>query len=395
MRTGYYIWSLLLLSVLSGLLYYNTVLVDTQAYVPSTYYMQGKVLGDDDTERVLESYAFKRPVEIMAAAVLEPFVGVRQAYSLLNLIIFAATTILFYYYLKKFFQQHEQKEDLAYVGAALYAVSLPLILYATRVLVDVAGYATIILGLFLIEKIFEKKEIRWYHSCLVGFTLGLFLLVRDSVVILIPYFGVRYLYYLYIKKELNIQNSWKAISVLLPFAIFLLIPEFFFMWYYNVGSVLSGKAAAITAGKYSVMGWLKFIIVHGAAFHIAYILAYIGWKQEQSKERRIFYLLYGLCAITYLIGIQLVALTSPRFSMVMFPVLLPLAVLGIISLAEKWKSMWAMHKTIICCILLYAIISFVGAWLYPSRTLILEDAGGNAVINAVLEEIKIKIGGFL
>lgn len=395
MRTGYYIWSLLLLSVLSGLLYYNTVLVDTQAYVPSTYYMQGKVLGDDDTERVLESYAFKRPVEIMAAAVLEPFVGVRQAYSLLNLIIFAATTILFYYYLKKFFQQHEQKEDLAYVGAALYAVSLPLILYATRVLVDVAGYATIILGLFLIEKIFEKKEIRWYYSYLVGFTLGLFLLVRDSVVILIPYFGVRYLYYLYIKKELNIQNSWKAISVLLPFAIFLLIPEFFFMWYYNVGSVLSGKAAAITAGKYSVMGWLKFIIVHGAAFHIAYILAYIGWKQEQSKERRIFYLLYGLCAITYLIGIQLVALTSPRFSMVMFPVLLPLAALGIISLAEKWKSMWAMHKTIICCILLYAIISFVGAWLYPSRTLILEDAGGNAVINAVLEEIKIKIGGFL
>lgn len=392
----YVLFSLVLLSILSGLLYYNTVLVDTQAYVPSTYYMQGRELGDDDTERALQSYAFKRPVEIFGAALLEQLVGVRHAYSLLNMIIFAATTILFYYYLKMFFKQHEQKEDLAYVGAALYALSLPLMLYATRVLVDVAGYMTIIFGLFLIEKIFEKKEIQWYHFCFLGFVLGLFLLVRDSVVILIPYFGLRYLHHYKIHEGVRkIEISLRKFFGLLFFAVCLLIPELLFMWYYNVGSVLSGKAAAITAGKYSLMGWLKFIIVHGAAFHIAYILAYIGWKQEQNKERKIFYLLYGLCAITYLIGIQLVALTSPRFSMVLFPVLLPLAALGIISVAEKWKSMWAVHKTIISCILVYAIISFVGAWLYPSRTLILEDAGGNAVINAVLEEIKMKIGGFL
>ncbi len=390
----YCLLSLLLLSILSGLLYYNTVLVDTQAYVPSTYYLQGKILGDDDTERVLQSYAFKRPVEIMAAALLEPLVGVRHAYSLLNMLIFAATTILFYYYLKEFFKNHEQKENLAYIGAALCAVSLPLILYATRVLVDGAGYLTLVLGLLLIEWIFERKEIEWYHSCFVGFIVGMFLLVRDSVVILIPYFGLRYLHYIYINKELKRQKIWKACAVLFPFVILLPMPEIIFMWYYNVGSVLSGKAAAITAGKYSLLGWLKFIIVHGAAFHVAYILAYFGWKHEQDSARKRFYVLYGICAFIYIIGIQLVALTSPRFTMVLFPVLLPLAATGIISLAEKWKNTIAIHKTIICCIFIYAIISFLGAWLYPSRTLILEDAGGNAVINAVLEEIKLKLGVF-
>lgn len=222
----------------------------------------------------------------------------------------------------------------------------------------------------------------------------MFLLVRDSIVILIPYFGLRYLYHIYTNKELNKETIWKTAAVFFSFAILLLIPELLFTWYYNVGSVLSGKAAAITAGKYSLLGWLKFIIVHAAAFHIAYILAFFGMKTEQEKERKIFYALYGLCALMYLIGIQLVALTSPRFSMVLFPVILPLAALGIFSIAEKWKQTFAVHKTIICCILLYAIISFLGAWLYPSRTMILEDAGGNAVMNAVLEEIRMKIGVF-
>ncbi|MBI5002985.1 glycosyltransferase family 39 protein [Candidatus Woesearchaeota archaeon] len=395
MKTTYWLLSLIFISILSGLLYYNTVLVDTQAYVPSTYYLQGEILGDDDTERVLQSYAFKRPVEIMAAAMLEPFVGVRQAYSILNMIIFAATTILFYYWLKKFFKNHEQKEILAYIGAALYAVSLPLMLYATRVLVDAAGYLTLVLGLWVIEYVFEKKEIRWAHLCFVGLVLGLFFLVRDAVIILVPYYCIRYLIHINIIKEIkNTKSILTAFFMFLTLIIIIFVPEFIFMWYYNVGSVLSGKAAAITAGKYSLLGWLKFIIVHGAAFHIAYILAYVGWKQEQEKERRLFYALYGLCALLYLVGIQLVALTSPRFSMVLFPVLLPLAALGILFLAEKWKNTLAVHKTIICFILLYAIISFLGAWLYPSRTMILEDAGGNAVINAVLEEIKMKLGVF-
>ncbi|MEK6867779.1 MAG: hypothetical protein AABX98_03060, partial [Nanoarchaeota archaeon] len=106
------------------------------------------------------------------------------------------------------------------------------------------------------------------------------------------------------------------------------------------------------------------------------------------------YVLYGICGLVYIIGIQLVALTSPRFTMVLFPILLPLAAIGIFTIAEKWKNIWAMHKTIICCLLFYAIISFLGALLYPSRTLILEDAGGNAVINAVLQEIKLKLGVF-
>ncbi|KKW00396.1 MAG: hypothetical protein UY34_C0029G0010, partial [Parcubacteria group bacterium GW2011_GWA2_48_9] len=57
MKTTYCLLSLIFLSILSGLLYYNTVLVDTQAYVPSVYYMQVEILGDDDTERVLQSYA--------------------------------------------------------------------------------------------------------------------------------------------------------------------------------------------------------------------------------------------------------------------------------------------------------------------------------------------------
>ena len=397
----YLLGSLLFLSLLGGLLYYNTVLVDTQAYVPSVYYLQGKSLGQEDIVRVTASYAFKRPVEIFVASFLEPFVGVRQAYSILNMILYIVTTLLFYYYLKKFFKKEEtaRREQLAYIGAVLYALSLPLILYATRVLVDVAGYLTILLGLFLIDWIFEKKEIKCYHHCLAGFSIGVFLLVRDSVVILIPYYGLLLLDNLKILNQINkIKSVLKAFIVVICFAFCLLMPEIVFIWYYNVGSVLSGKAAAITVGKYSFLGWLKFLIVHFAAFHIAYFFAYLGLKKEydnkNDNKRKKFYIGYGIFALVYLIGIQLVALTSPRFSMVLFPVILPLAAMGILSLAEKMQTKIAVHKTILCCIFFYAIISFLGAWLYPSRTLILEDAGGNTVLYAVWDEIKRKIEVF-
>ncbi len=381
----YILGSLLLLSMLGGLLYYNTVLVDTQAYVPSVYYLQGKTLGQEDIVRVTASYAFKRPVEILVVVVLEPLIGVRQAYSLINLFLYITTTFLFYVYLKKFFaSERERAEQFAYVGAVLYAVSLPLILYATRVLVDIAGYLTILLGLFLIDYVKEK---RWQWHVLLGVVLGFFLLIRDPVVILFPY----YFLVLITKKDQNILQK-AAKFILVTFAA--ILPEMMFTKIAGVGNVLSGKGAAITAGKYSIMGWLKFIIVHLAAFHIAYVFAWLGWKSEKDTSRKFFYGAYGISALVYLIGIQLVALTSPRFTMVLFPVILPLAAVGILSLAEKAekiKTKIAVHKTLLCCILLYAIISFLGAWLYPSRTLILEDAGANAVIYAVIEEVKMKV----
>ncbi|MBI5073051.1 glycosyltransferase family 39 protein [Candidatus Woesearchaeota archaeon] len=406
MKKEVYVWgSLLLLSVLGGLLYYNTVLVDTQAYVLSVYYLEGNSLGQDDIVRVIASYAFKRPVEILVAAMLEPLVGVRQAYSLINMLLYIATTFLFYVYLKRFFrkeeeqkqnqQEKERAEQLAYLGAVLYAVSLPLILYATRVLVDVVGYLTILLGLLLIEYVKEKK---WQWHLLLGIVLGFFLLVRDPVVILFPY----YFFVLMKQKGKNvIEKTGRFLSV----AAVALLPEIIFTKLAGVGTVLSGKAAAITAGKYSLMGWFKFTIVHLAAFHVAYLFAMFGWKKEtenekehrteNNKQRLFFYKAYGISAVLYLVGIQLVALTSPRFTMVLFPVILPLAAIGILSLAEKMQDKIAGHKTILCCILLYAAISFIGAWLYPSRTLILEDAGGNAVIQAVIEGVKIKLAVFV
>lgn len=367
----YGILSLILLCILSGWMYYDTVLVDTQAYVPSVYYLQDKQLEEYDVVRVTESYAFKRPVEIILAAAIEPYIGVRQAYSLINLLIVITSTFLFYYYTKKLLRD----ETLAYISAVLFAVSLPIILYATRVLVDCAGYLTLIIGLIAIEWVFEKKEIQWYHHACIAVLFGSSLLVRDTIVILFPYYVLRYWL-----REKNILCLFK----LWPF-IFAIIPQIVFMWWFNVSFLLSGKSAAITAGKYSLLGWLKFLIVHCAAFHIIYIFALFAKVKEKTH-----YMLYALSAFLYLVGIQLIALTSPRFSMVLFPVLIPLAVVGMYQLAHKTKYPETVLFVCICC---YALISFLGAWLYPSHSLIVEDAGGNAVIQAVIQEIQLKAGG--
>jgi hypothetical protein len=366
----------MLLSIISSSLYYNTVLVDTQAYVPSVYYMQDKQLQDDDVVRVTESYAFKRPVEILFATLLEPFIGVRQSYSLMNVFIVITTTFLVYFYAKKLLKE----EATAYISAVLFAVSLPIILYATRVLVDVAGYLILIFGLLAGEWVFDKKEIQWYHHACIALLFGVSLLVRDTVIILFPYYIMRYVY----------KEGFRKILSLWPL-VCAIIPQLLFMWWFQVGFLLSGKSSAITAGKYSLLGWLKFFIVHIAAFHILYVFAYLGLRNE-TKEICIKHGMYAISALTYLVGIQLVALTSPRFSMVLFPVLIPLAAVGIVHIAKKTSRQ---NTILLLCILVYALISFLGAWLYPAHTMIAEDAGGNVVIQAIINEIQHKIGGLL
>jgi hypothetical protein len=393
----YIILSLILLSILGGSMYYNTVLVDTQAYVPSVYFIQehfldGEELWEEDEERVLSSFAFKRPVEITIAAFIEPLVGVRNAYALINMFLYVFATLLTYYYTKKLFKEHISQDLIAYITAILFATSLPVIIYATRVLVDVAGYVTILLGLFLIDK-FLEKQITWKHHLTISLVLGSFLLIRDAIVILYPYYMLRYFLKQYEQKEWNIRAHLISLVSLWPFALTLL-PQFIFMYYFDVGFLLSGKGSMITAGKYSLQGWLKFIIVHCAAFHIAWLFAFLGIKSDKNSERRTFYTTYFLCAFVYLIGIQLVALTSPRFSMVLFPVLLALAACGIHKLSEHvaQKTKISAVTIMLLCVVCYALISFFGAWLYPAHGLIVEDAGGSAVLKAVFNELKIKSG---
>lgn len=392
MKTSFYLFaSLVLLSVLCGMLYYNTVLVDTQAYVPSVYYMQGKELWEEDVERVEVSYAFKRPLEIAAAALLEPLFGVRQAYSVLNMLLYIGTTVLTYLFFKRLFQQHESRMLLAYLGAVLYATSLPLILYATRVLVDVASYFTLLLGLLFIESIFEKEKITWKEHLSVALLLGLFLLVRDTVVILYPYYLLRFLW----KEGFQFSALLQKTVSLWPF-VFTLLPQFLFMLWFDVGFLLTGKGAAITAGKYSLLGLLKFGLVHLAAFHVAYLFAFFGIQKETDTQRKHFYWMYGISALFYLLGIQLIALTSPRFSMVLFPVVLAAASRGIFAFAQKmsaWQKTVSFATLLFLCLFLYAVLSFLGAWLYPGHILIPEDAGADAVLRAFAHEIQLKLGG--
>src|SRR3989338_928756 len=281
----YCILSLIFLTLISGSMYYNTVLVDTQAYVPSVYYLQGKQLQDDDVERATQSYAFKRPVEIVAVALMEPLFGIRQSYSILNMLLFIGATIFTFYYTKKIFKNTEDASFIGYITAILFATALPVILYATRVLVDVAGYVTILVGLFAIDAVLQKQEKQqdaWYLHAAVWIMLGCFLLVRDAVIILFPYYMLQIVWRSYSREKQLGKTIIKTVQTAWP-VIFVILPELLFMWYFDVGFLLTGKGAAITAGKYSMMGWLKFIIVHGAAFHIAYILAYVGWKQEQDN----------------------------------------------------------------------------------------------------------------
>jgi hypothetical protein len=79
----------------------------------------------------------------------------------------------------------------------------------------------------------------------------------------------------------------------------------------------------------------------------------------------------------------------------MFPFVISAGAYGIYRFAEVFKDKFSQEKTILFVVCVLVAISFLGAWLYPAHTMIAEDAGGNVVIQAIINEIQHKIGGLL
>jgi hypothetical protein len=275
MQNKYLYLSLLFLCLLSSSLYFNTVLVDSQAYTLATYYVQGKNLFPEDNERVLGSYAFTRPFLIFFAAIVEPLVGVRYAYSIFNLILFITSSFLFFFYLKRIFHNNL----IAYIGSILYSTSLPLIIYGTKILSDMSGYFFIIAGIYVIDVFLEKKK--WYSHFFIHCFLGISLLVREYCLILVPY----YLLSVFVK-ELSLRSILEKIKKELVWMwsiIIVPLPSILFSKLSGTMYFFSNKTSTFSWNKITALGSLKFFLV--IFFHITYYgFFHCGHFMQIKKE---------------------------------------------------------------------------------------------------------------
>lgn len=384
----YCIISIIFISIIGSSLYFNAVLVDSQAYTLSVYYLQKKPLLEEDNERVLASYAFSRPLSLFVVALLEPVVGVRLGFSLLNLFLYALSALLVFYYFTKLYEN----ENVGFIAGILYASSLPLLIYGTRIMSDITGYLFLIGGLIIIDRGLQRNT--FANHLIINIYIGISLLGREYCLILIPYYFLSALFknkadFFALRQRIKESIGKLLCSILIP------VPTIIFSRFYHSIYFFSKKVITFSKQKITIFGFAKFFLILIASFHIGWFFAFIGLRADNNESRKIKYIILAISAMPLVIGGYLFALFSPRMVFIFFPIVIGAAAYGIYFIGTVMKEQYnkSSISIILAFLVLYGVISYLGAWLYPAHALIPEDAGGNTVLQAVFEEIKLKIGG--
>lgn len=389
--------SLILLSALASLLYFATPLVDSGAYLTTTYYFQGKSLNAYDEQRLLESYAFQRPMTSLLAVLIEPIFGGRIGFALLNVIFIIASTLLVCVYFSHFFKN----QLLGYLSALLYVTSLPLILYGPMLLSDVSGYLIIIIGLLLIDRHLQRN--RWVDHILINLEIGFFLLFREYALVLYPYYLLQFFFMKMQEKGITLAlfiDDVKTVQNKLPRLLTVFV-SFFPTWLYahlfSTGTFFTGKSSALSAGKLTLLGMLRVILLFLASFHVLILFSIFGFLKDKDTQRRFFYVTVFISTLPLVLAGHFLAFLSPRMIFIMFPLLVSSGAYGIhcFSLWLREKYSISVSRSLTVCILCYALVSYLGAWLYPSHVELPEDSGATTILREVWQSVLLKLGDSL
>ncbi|MDO8740477.1 MAG: glycosyltransferase family 39 protein [Candidatus Woesearchaeota archaeon] len=391
---------LIVLSVIGSLIYFNQPLADSDHYFDTTRFMQGK-------DAVIDSPWASRMLVPLIAAALEPIFGMSITYSLLSILFYCLSSILAYVFFKDFFKN----KHIGFISAIIFATSLPLIAWGGRPLIETAGFFFLFLGIAVIEWCLKKGRVIDY--AVIGIVMALAILAKDHNYILPVYFILSILFkdgFSFVKKANNENRTnpqikvWdfcraifgiencrtkvrgikptifnKILKILAAFFISILPAylwrkllslhiaskypnyiNFFLQYQFNFSTILW------------MFGFRTFI-----TFHILWIPFVFGLFSDKDKERRGFYLKNFVIEFTAIIFIfVVVGLFSPRYAFMLFPFVIPLAAYGLYDgsrkLAKKLK-LKNFYLIIVAFLIIYALLSYFGASLYPEDASILKE----------------------
>ncbi len=360
----YLIYAVLIaLSIIGSLMYFNQPLADSDHYFDTTKFIQGR-------NAVIDSPWASRMLVPLIAAAFEPVFGMPVAYSLLSILFYCLSSILVYVFFKDFFKN----KDIGLISAIIFATSLPLIVWGGRPLIETAGFFFLFLGIAVIEWCLRKGRVIDY--VVIGAVMALAILAKDHNYILPAYFILSVI----LKNKILVKNIFNKLLKTLAALFIALFPaylwrkllslhiaskypnyiNFFFQYQFNFIAILW------------MFGFRIFI-----TFHILWIPFVFGAFMDKDEERRIFYLKNFILEFLAIIFIfVVVGLFSPRYAFILFPFVIPLAAYGLYDgsrrLAKKLK-MKNFYLIIVVFLIIYALLSYFGASLYPEDTSILKE----------------------
>lgn len=396
MRKDMFIYaSLFLLCMLGSFFAFNVPLVDTGAYIHSLHYFQDTSLNDYDLKRVLSSYVIRRPLGILFAIPLVPLFGTRMSLSLINALFYVLGTFLVYIYFTQFFG----KKILGYLSALLYCTSLPIILYSTMNISETPVYFFLLLGMWIIDV--QLKKNTWLSHVWINLTIGLFVLSKEYIFVLYPYYVLMHVFRVTREKGfssenivLDLRKMWKRLPrfVTLPLS---LLPTFLFAKISGTGYFFEGKASKFGLERLSVLGLLRLVLVTVGSFHIGVFTALSGVFLDKDARRRFFYVVVFISCLPLILGAHFLAFLSPRMVFVLFPIVVSSSAYALFRFSEylcKKGYFNSVQIPLALSVFSYAVISYIGAWFYPSHFELPENASAGAIFQVTLDSIMSKLG---
>jgi hypothetical protein len=369
--------TLVLFSVLGGMMYFGNTLLDSHAHMQLYYTIEQQELIEFFDADISILGVLTRPIAVLPVFLFTPFLDIFSAWATMNLILYILSSILLYYTLKRFFDTR-----VAFIAGILFAVSLPTIVWGTRILSEIHGYFFALLGIYLIELLLKKDKASSY--LIISLYLCFATLIRENVFVLYPYLALTILY----KNKFNImgyiKNIWKYFILALS-----LLSSQIWTFFLTGKSIVGNRMNHYMPNRFTLSGLMTIVPRTIITFHIGWFYFLIGLFAKKTKAQKEFYVKVLLSAGLFVAISYTNSLYSPRSVFMLFPAVLAASAVGIIVLSNKCSKYCLKPSTwTIILVLFYALLSFVGAFLYPEST----DVGLGGISAAVWNELIWKLG---
>jgi len=295
---------------------------DTGSYVDMINYFSGKTMQFG----AIPVHRFIKPLYGLVGGLLHPLLSAVPVIFLMNLCFYLGIVTLLYKLLERYLDQPPARAAL---GALWFAGSYPMFKYGFELLTDIGGWFFALLTVYLALRAVERKA--WVYFLAAGTTAAVGLLAKETG-------GMGMLFILFYLLLIRRAIGWKRVLTAylwsgIPFIVITVFVQFI-VWqafHYSYADWLFGAGDIMNASRRT---FLHFIGTQGMAFHVLWILFFIGLANVRTLKEKAKILAITPVGLTALAWAFLVV----RILFFQFVFVIPVALHGYDAVCQRLKN---------------------------------------------------------
>lgn len=317
---------------------------DTKGYIETAKWYQ------DGSGEALP-YRIQRPLQILIVLAFEPLLGITASFAFTNSIFYLGSIPFFYSFSRKLL--HEER--LAAYSTFMFMTSFCVLHFGLAILTDMLVWFLFCVCLDMLIDIRDE----WQRKKVYAFSIvvGLGMLNKESFAVL----GLLLTFvYLSHHSRFTLNGLKKVAEIALPVAVmaapFLLV-QYLMLTHFGSGSTFFAYHIAHTTGDIRGLP-LYLVATFVMAFNAMLVFYAVGLRRFLTEEAVFKKGEYVVWLAVLLLPVVFFEQYDPRLSFIIFGMVIPPSVLGVVRIAERLSK--TRHDTLACFFLVvYALVNNV------------------------------------